>query len=138
MGVAAVILVGAVHLYPLTVGSALSVWAESFIVAVTGLIAGWPGSAVLLLFLTVVTLATSETFGGAFLAAGRNLAIAGFCVLVIVAGRRIAAALHDRNELRRRIVVTSGVCDVPCRCASGRSTSWTPPNQQVGAQRPVM
>jgi hypothetical protein len=105
MGVAAAILASAVRLHPLTAGSALSVWAESSIVAVTGLIAGWPGSAVLLLFPTVVTLATGETFGGAFPGAGRNLAIAGFCVLVIVAGRRIAAALHERNRLRRRIVV---------------------------------
>jgi len=75
------------------------------IVAVTSLIAGWLGSAILLLFLTVVTLATSETFGAAWLAAGRNLGVAGFCVLVIVAGRRIAEALHERNRLRRRIVM---------------------------------
>ncbi len=108
MGVAAAALAGAVRLYPLTAGSALSVWAESFIVAVTGLIAGWLGSAVLLLFLTVVTFADSETFGGALLSAGRNLAIAGFCVLVIVAGRRIAAALHERNRLRWRIVGACG------------------------------
>ncbi|HEY6927557.1 MAG TPA: response regulator [Steroidobacteraceae bacterium] len=105
MGIAAAVLASAVRLYPLTAASALSVWAESLIVAVTSLIAGWLGSAVLLLFLTVVTLATSETLGAAFLAAGRNLAIAGFCVLVIVVGRRIAAALHERNRLRRRIVV---------------------------------
>ncbi len=105
MGVAAAALAGVVHLYPLTAGSASSVWAESLIVAVTGLIAGWLGSAVLLLFLTVVTFATCETLAGAFLSAGRNLAIAGFCALVIVAGHRMAGALHERNRLRRRIVV---------------------------------
>jgi len=99
------VLAGAVRTYPLTAGSALSVWAESFIVAVTSLIAGWLGSAVLLLFLTVVTFATSETLAVAFLSAARNLAISGFCVLVIVAGRRMAGALHERNRLRRRIVV---------------------------------
>jgi len=105
MGAAAAVLASAVRLYPHTAGGALSVWAESLIVAVTSLIAGWLGSAVLLLFLTVVTFATSETLAVAFLSAGRNLAIAGFCVLVIVAGRTIAAALHERNRLRRRIVV---------------------------------
>jgi len=98
-------LASALRLNPLTASSALSVWAGSFIVAVTGLIAGSLGSAVLLLFLTVVTLAAGETLGGAFLSAERNLTIGGFCVLVIVAGRRIAAALHERNRLRRRIVV---------------------------------
>ena len=105
MGIAGAVLASAVRLYPVTAGSASSVWTESFIVAVTGLIAGWAGSAVLLLFLTVVTLAAGETLGAAFLSAGRDVAIAGFCVLVIVAGRRIVAALHERNRLRRRIVL---------------------------------
>jgi signal transduction histidine kinase len=59
----------------------------------------------LLLFLTVVTFATSATFGAAFLSVGRNLAIAGFCVLVIVAGRRLAGVLHERSPLWRSIVV---------------------------------
>jgi signal transduction histidine kinase len=105
LGIAAAVLAGSVRTYPLTAGSALSVWAESFIVAVTSLIAGWLGSAVLLLFLTVVTFAASGTLAVAFLSAARNLAIGGFCVLVIVAGRRMAGALHERNRLRRRIVV---------------------------------
>lgn len=105
MGAAAAVLAGVVRLYPLTAGSALSVWAESLIVAVTSLIAGWLGSAVLLLFLTAVTFATSETLAGAFLSAGRNLVIGGFCVLVIVAGHRMAGALHERDRLRRRIVL---------------------------------
>jgi hypothetical protein len=48
-------------MYPLTAGNALSVGIESAIVAVTGLIAGWLGSAVLLLFLTVVKFAKAAT-----------------------------------------------------------------------------
>lgn len=105
MGSAAAVLASAFHIYPLTAGSALSVLAESAIVAVIGLIAGWLGSAVLLLFLTVVTFATAGTLAAAFLSAGRNIAIATFCVLVISAGRRLAAALHERDRLRRRIVI---------------------------------
>jgi len=94
----------ALHIYPLTAGSALSVGVESAIVAVTGLIAGWLGSAVLLLFLTVVTFAKAETLAAAFLSEGRNVSIALFCVLVIVVTRVIAAAFHERDRLRHRIV----------------------------------
>jgi len=78
VGVAAAILASVVSLYPLTAGSALSVWTGSLIVAVTSLIAGWPGGAVLLLFLTVVTLATGATLGGVFLAAGATWGSADF------------------------------------------------------------
>ena len=94
----------ALHIYPLTAGSALSVGVESSIVAVTGLIAGWLGSAVLLLFLTVVTFAKAETLAAAFLSESRNVSVALFCVLVIVVTRIIAAAFHERDRLRQRIV----------------------------------
>lgn len=103
MGIAGALLAGVFHLYPPMAGSALSVTAESAIVAVTGLIAGWAGSAVLLLFLTVVTFATAETLAVAFLAVGRNVVIATFCVMVIVTGRRAVAGLRERDRLRRHV-----------------------------------
>ena len=48
-------------------GSAASVSIEAGVVAVTGLIAGWTGSAVALSFLAVVAFATAETLAAAFL-----------------------------------------------------------------------
>jgi hypothetical protein len=87
----------------LSISFHLSVAAESAIVAVTGLIAGGAGSAVLLLFLTVVTFARAGTLAAAFLATGRNVLIAIICVLVIVQARRIVAALRERERLRRYV-----------------------------------
>jgi hypothetical protein len=49
VGVVAAILAGGAHLFPLTLGGAASVSLETAVVAVTGLIAGWLGSAVALL-----------------------------------------------------------------------------------------
>ena len=103
IGIAGALLASVFHLYPWTVGSALSVAAESAIVAVTGLIAGWAGSTVLLLFLTVVTFATAQTLGVACLAAGRNVVIAIFCVMAIAAARSTVAALRERTRLRRHV-----------------------------------
>jgi hypothetical protein len=57
-------------MFPLTAGSAPSVWVESAIVAVTGLIAVGLGRAVLLLFLTVVTFAKAQTLAAAFYGCG--------------------------------------------------------------------
>jgi two-component system, sensor histidine kinase len=101
----AAVLAIAVDLFPLTAGSALSVSVEITAVTVTGLIAGWLGSAVLLLFLTVVTFAGAGTLAAAFLTVGRDVVIATFCVLVIQAARRMVAVVHERDRLKRRIVV---------------------------------
>jgi two-component system, sensor histidine kinase len=91
--------------FPLTLGSAASVSLEAGVVAVTSLIAGWLGSAVALLFLTVVTFATAETFGAAFLAAGIDIAVAAVCVVGVRAVRHVLAGNHQRRRLRRHLAL---------------------------------
>jgi two-component system, sensor histidine kinase len=93
------------HRFPLTLGSAASVSLEAVVVAVTSLIAGWLGSAVALLFLTVVTFATAETFGAAFLTAGIDIAVATVCVAGMQAVRHVLAGNHQRHRLRRQLVL---------------------------------
>jgi signal transduction histidine kinase/CheY-like chemotaxis protein len=92
-------------LFPLTLGSAASVSLETLAVAVTGLIAGWLGSAVALLFLTVITFVRAETLGAAFLSAGINTAIAAVCVVGVRMARRVTAGAHERERLRRHVVL---------------------------------
>ena len=91
------------HLFRLTLGSAASVSLETVVVAVTGLIAGWPGSAVALLFLTVVTFATAETLGAALLCAAIDIAVAVVCVVGVQTVRRVLAGNHQRRRLRRHL-----------------------------------
>jgi two-component system, sensor histidine kinase len=98
-GVLAAIAAIVAHLFPLT-GSAASVSLETVVVAVTGLIAGWLGSAVALLFLTVVTFATAETLGAALLCAAIDIAAAAVCVAGVQMVRRVLAGNHQR---RRRL-----------------------------------
>jgi two-component system, sensor histidine kinase len=93
------------HLFPLTLGSAASVSLESVVIAVTGLIAGWPGSAVALLFLTVVTFATGKTLGAAFLCAAVDIAVAAVCVVGVRTVRRLMAADYQRRRLRRHLIL---------------------------------
>ena len=93
------------HLFPLTLGSAASVSLETVVVAVTGLIAGWLGSAVALLFLTVVTFATAETLGAALLCAAIDIAVAVVCVVGVQTVRRVLAGNHQRRRLRRHLVL---------------------------------
>ena len=93
------------HLCPLTLGSAASVSLETVVVAVTGLIAGWPGSAVALLFLTAVTFVRAETLGAAFLSAGIDIAVAAVCVVGVRMARRVAAGTHERERLRRHVAL---------------------------------
>jgi signal transduction histidine kinase/CheY-like chemotaxis protein len=101
-GVLAAALAIVAHLFPLRVG-AESVSAEALIVAVTGLIAGWAGSAVTLLFLTVVTFAGAETLAAPMLSAGLNVAVATLCVLGVYTVRHMAAIVRGRERLRRQL-----------------------------------
>ena len=92
------------HLFPLTLGSAASVSLETLVVAVTGLIAGWVGSAVTLLFLTVVTFAGAETLAAPILSSVLNVAVAAVCVLGVYTVRHMAAIVRGRERLRRQLV----------------------------------
>jgi signal transduction histidine kinase/CheY-like chemotaxis protein len=103
-GVLAAVVAIVARLFPLTLGAA-SVSLETVVVAVTGLIAGWPGSAVALLFLTVVTFATAETFGAAFLSTGIDIAVAAVCVVGVQVARRAAAGNLERRRLRRHVAL---------------------------------
>ena len=110
IGVVAAVAVTGVHLLPftggpLTAGSAGSVSVEIGVVAVTGLIAGWLGSAVALLLLTGVTFAKAETLGAALLSVGVDAAVAAVTCLSVQAARRILAGIHERDRLRRRIAL---------------------------------
>lgn len=88
---------------PLAAGSAANVSLEGSAVAVTGLIAGWLGSAVLLLLLTLVTLASAGTLGAALLSLGRDVVV-GICSVLLGKGARyVIVAMHERNGLRRRL-----------------------------------
>jgi two-component system, sensor histidine kinase len=104
-GVLAAVAAIVAHLFPLTLGSAASVSAEALVVAVSGLIAGWAGSAVALLFLTVVTFATAETLGAAFLCAAIDIAVAIFCVVGVQTVRNVIAGNYQRRRLRRHLVL---------------------------------
>ena len=105
MGVIAGIAGAAAHLSPLTLGSAASVSLEAVLVAVTGLIAGWPGVTVTLLFLTVSRFATAGTLAAPFFLICLDCVIAVLAVLGMSTARRMAAGVHERNRLRRRIAV---------------------------------
>ncbi|MDB6014831.1 MAG: hypothetical protein JWL65_7081 [Gammaproteobacteria bacterium] len=105
VGALAAVAVIVAHLFPLTLGSAASVSLETVIVAVTGLIAGWAGSAVVLLFLTAVTFVHAETLGAAFLSAGIDIAVAAVCVVGVRMVRRVAAGTHERERLRRHVAL---------------------------------
>jgi signal transduction histidine kinase/HPt (histidine-containing phosphotransfer) domain-containing protein len=84
-------------------GSALNLALETSAVAVTGLIAGWLGGAVLLLFLTLVTFAGAGTLAAALPSLGRDV-IVGTCGVLLGKGARyVIAAFHERNRLRRRL-----------------------------------
>ncbi len=85
IGLLGALLAGSAHFAPLAALSALKLALEASAVAVTGLIAGWLGSALLLLFLTLVTFATAGTLGAALLSLGRDVAIGTLSVLI---GRR--------------------------------------------------
>jgi signal transduction histidine kinase/HPt (histidine-containing phosphotransfer) domain-containing protein len=104
-GVLAAFAASVAHLFPLTLGSAASVSLETVVVAVTGLIAGWPGSAVALLFLTVVTFATGKTLGAAFLCAAIDIAVATVCVVGVHTVRQLMAADYQRRRLRRHLIL---------------------------------
>jgi signal transduction histidine kinase/CheY-like chemotaxis protein len=93
------------RLFPLTAGSAASVSVDMAAVAVTGLIAGWLGSTVLLLFLTVVTFATAGTLGAVFLSVGRDVIVATVCVILARGIWGAILAFHERDRLRRRLFV---------------------------------
>jgi signal transduction histidine kinase/CheY-like chemotaxis protein len=101
VGALAAVAVIVAHLFPLTLGSAASVSLVTVVVAVTGLIAGWAGSAVVLLFLTAVTFVRAETLGAALLSAGIDIAVAAVCVVGVHMVRRVAAGTHERERLRR-------------------------------------
>jgi signal transduction histidine kinase/CheY-like chemotaxis protein len=103
VGVLAAALAIVAHLFPLTLGSAASVSLETVVVAVTGLIAGWVGSAVTLLFLTVVTFAGAETLAAPILSAGLNVVVAAGCVLGVYTVRHMAAIVRGRERLRRQL-----------------------------------
>ena len=105
VGALAAVAVIVAHLFPLTLGSAASVSLETVVVAVTGLIAGWAGSAVVLLFLTAVTFVRAETLGAAFLSAGIDIAAAAVCVVGVHMIRRVAAGTHERERLRRHVAL---------------------------------
>jgi hypothetical protein len=87
----------AAHLFPPTLGSAVRVSPEATFVAVTGLIAGWLGSAVALLFLTGVTFAGSATLAASLLSVGLDVIVATVCVL----GVRAHFNTCSRDEQRR-------------------------------------
>ena len=95
----------AAHLSALTLGSAASVALEALLVAVTGLIAGWPGVTVTLLFLSVSLFATAGTLAAPFFLICLDCVIAVLAVLGMSTARRLAAGLRERNRLRRRIAV---------------------------------
>ena len=105
MGVVAGIVGAAAHLSPLTLGGAASVSLEALLVAVTGLIAGWAGVTVTLLFLAVSHFATAGTLAAPFFLICLDCVIAVSAVLGMNASRRLAAGLRERNRLRRRIAV---------------------------------
>ena len=105
IGLLAALLPVSMRLFPLTAGSAASVSVEIAAVAVTGLIAGWLGSAVALLFLTAVTFATSGTLAAAFLSVGRDVIVAAFSVLLAQAIWGVILAFQERDRLRRRLLV---------------------------------
>lgn len=91
------------HLFPLTLRSPITVSLETVVVAVTGLIAGWVGSSVALLFLTVIAFAGAETFAAPILSAGLNVVVATACVLGVYTVRHMAAISRARARLRRQV-----------------------------------
>jgi signal transduction histidine kinase/CheY-like chemotaxis protein len=103
VGAIAGILGAAAHLSPLTLGSAPSVSLETVLVAVTGLIAGWVGVTVALLFVTVSLFATAGTLAAPFFLMSLDIAVAVLSVLGIRTARRLAAGTRERHRLRRRI-----------------------------------
>jgi signal transduction histidine kinase/CheY-like chemotaxis protein len=105
IGILAALLPVSLRLFPLTSGSAASVSVETVAVAVTGLIAGWPASTVLLLFLTVVTFATAGTLAGAFMSVGRDVTLAAACIVVARGARGVIGKIRERDRLRRRLIV---------------------------------
>ncbi len=80
------LLAGIAHFASPAAGSALKLALEASAVAVTSLIAGWLGSALLLLFLTLVTFATAGTLGAALPSLARDVAIG---TLAVLAGHRV-------------------------------------------------
>ena len=105
MGAVAGIVGAAAHLSPLTLGGAISVSLEGLLVAVTGLIAGWAGVAVALLFLTVSRFAAAGTLAAPFFSICLDSVIAVLAVLGMSTARRLAAGARERQRLRRRIAV---------------------------------
>ena len=105
MGVIAGLAGGAAHLSPLTLGSAASVSVQAVLVAVTGLIAGWVGVTVTLLFLSVSLFATAGTLAAPFFLICLDSVIAVLAVLGAGMARRMAAGRRERQRLRRRIAV---------------------------------
>jgi signal transduction histidine kinase/ActR/RegA family two-component response regulator/HPt (histidine-containing phosphotransfer) domain-containing protein len=97
--------VAAVHLSPLTLRSAASVSAQALFVAVTGLIAGWLGVTITLLFLTVSLFMTAGTLAAPFFLICLDSVIAVLAVLGASLARRMAAGVRERNRLRRRIAL---------------------------------
>ena len=102
-GVLAAVLAIVAHLFPLTHGHAVNVSLETVVVAVTGLIAGWVGSSVALLLLTVVTFAGAETLAAPILGAGLNVVVAAICVMGVYTVRHMAAIIRGRERLRRQL-----------------------------------
>lgn len=105
MGVIAGLVGAAAHLSPLMLESAASVSLEALLVAVTGLIAGWVGVTVTLLFLTVSLFFTAGTLAAPFFLICLDSVIAVLTVLGARMARRMAAGVRERNRLRRRIAV---------------------------------
>ena len=105
MGVLAGLAGAAACLSPLTLGSAASVSLQAVLVAVTGLIAGWVGVTVTLLFLSVSLFATSGTLAAPFFLICLDSVIAVLAVLGAGMARRMAAGRRERHRLRRRIAV---------------------------------
>ncbi len=105
MGVIAGLAGVAAHLSPLTLGSAASVSLQAMLVAVTGLIAGWLGVTVTLLFLSVSLFATAGTLAAPFFLICLDTVVAVLAVLGSRMARRMAAGVRERQRLRRRIAV---------------------------------
>jgi len=95
----------AAHLSPLTLGSAASVSLDALLVTVTGLIAGWVGVTVTLLFVTVSQFIIAGTLAAPFFLFCLDSVIAVLAVLGASAARRVATGARERNRLRRRIAI---------------------------------
>ena len=105
MGIVTGLAGAAAHLSPLTLGSAGSVSLEAVLVAVTGLIAGWVGVTVTLLFLTVCLFTIAGTLAAPFFLICLDTIIAALAVFAAGTARRMASGVRERNRLRRRIAV---------------------------------